>query len=103
MTLPPLAERLRPQNLNEFIGQKHLIGNDSGLFKSLKSGIIPSIIFWGPPGVGKTSLANIIAKQMNRPFYSLSAINSGVKDVRLIIEKAFRHFLKNRWDEKYNY
>ena len=88
MTSPPLAERLRPQNLTEYIGQKHIIGDDSGLFKSLNNGVIPSIIFWGPPGVGKTTLANIIAKQMDRPFYSLSAISSGVKDVRLVIEKA---------------
>ena len=88
MTSPPLAERLRPQNLTDYIGQKHLIGDDSGLLKSLNNGLIPSIIFWGPPGVGKTTLANIIAKQMDCPFYTLSAINSGVKDIRLVIEKA---------------
>lgn len=88
MTIPPLAERLRPKNLSDYIGQKHLIGENSGLLNSLKNGIIPSIIFWGPPGVGKTTLAHIISEQMNRPFYTLSAINSGVKDVRAVIEKA---------------
>lgn len=88
MSIPPLAERLRPQNLSEYIGQKHLVGKDGVLLKSLENKLIPSIIFWGPPGVGKTTLANIIAQQMGRPFYTLSAINSGVKDVRAVIEKA---------------
>lgn len=84
----PLAERLRPKTLDELIGQKHLIGAGKPLSKLLASGTIPSFILWGPPGIGKTTLANIIATQLNRPFYTLSAINSGVKDVREIIDKA---------------
>ena len=84
----PLAERLRPQNLDEYIGQTHLVGKGAVLRKMIDSGRIPSIIFWGPPGVGKTTLANIIADTLHAPFYKLSAINSGVKDVRDVIEKA---------------
>ena len=84
----PLAERLRPQNLDEFIGQEHLVGKGAVLRRMIESGRIPSIIFWGPPGVGKTTLANIIANTIKAPFYKLSAINSGVKDVREIIQKA---------------
>lgn len=84
----PLAERLRPQNLDEFIGQEHLVGNGAVLRRMIESGRIPSIIFWGPPGVGKTTLANIIANTIKAPFYKLSAINSGVKDVRDVIQKA---------------
>ena len=84
----PLAERLRPQNLDEYIGQKHLVGKGAVLRRMIDSGRIPSIIFWGPPGVGKTTLANIIANTLNAPFYKLSAINSGVKDVRDVIDKA---------------
>lgn len=84
----PLAERLRPQSLDEFIGQKHLVGKGAVLRRMIDSGRIPSIIFWGPPGVGKTTLAHIIANTVNAPFYKLSAINSGVKDVREVIEKA---------------
>jgi putative ATPase len=84
----PLAERLRPQNLDEFIGQKHLVGKGAVLRRMIDSGRIPSIIFWGPPGVGKTTLANIISNTLKAPFYKLSAINSGVKDVRDVIEKA---------------
>lgn len=83
----PLAERLRPHTLDDFIGQEHLIGKNGALLKTLKNNLIPSLIFWGPPGVGKTTLANIIAKQLERPFYTLSAINSGVKDVREVINK----------------
>ena len=75
----PLAERLRPVSLSEVIGQKHLIGTDAPLFKQIQQKVIPSIIFWGPPGVGKTTLANLISKELDRPFYTLSAINSGVK------------------------
>ncbi len=85
---PPLAERMRPQNLDEFIGQRHLVGKGAVLRKMIDSGRVPSLIFWGPPGVGKTTLANIIANTLHAPFYKLSAINSGVKDVRDVIEKA---------------
>jgi len=84
----PLAERLRPQHLNDYIGQSHLVGNDGPIRQILKSDSIPSMVFWGPPGIGKTSLANLIAKEAGRPFYTLSAINSGVKDIRTIIDKA---------------
>jgi putative ATPase len=84
----PLAERMRPSSLDEYIGQKHLVGKDAVLRKAIESGILPSIILWGPPGVGKTTLAYIISQTLKRPFYSLSAINSGVKDIREVIEKA---------------
>jgi putative ATPase len=84
----PLAERMRPSSLDNYIGQKHLVGTNAILRKAIESGSIPSMIFWGPPGVGKTTLANIISHQLKRPFYALSAINSGVKDVRDVIEKA---------------
>ena len=84
----PLAERLRPKNIEEYIGQTHLVGNGGVLRKCIETGNLPSFILWGPPGVGKTTLANIIASTLKRPFYKLSAINSGVKDVRETIEKA---------------
>lgn len=84
----PLAERLRPKKLEDYLSQHHLIGEKGALHRQIKSGNIPSLILWGPPGVGKTTLANIIASESNRPFYTLSAISSGVKDVREIIEKA---------------
>jgi len=84
----PLAERLRPKNLDDYIGQKHLVGQGAVLRKMIDSGNISSFILWGPPGVGKTTLARIIANQLERPFYTLSAVSSGVKDVREIIEKA---------------
>jgi putative ATPase len=84
----PLAERLRPKTLEDYAGQQHLVGKDAILRKAIESGRIPSMIFWGPPGVGKTTLAKIISNQLKRPFYTLSAINSGVKDVREVIEKA---------------
>ena len=84
----PLAERMRPTSLNNYIGQKHIVGEGAILQNAIALNTLPSIIFWGPPGVGKTTLANIIAHQLKRPFYALSAINSGVKDIREIIEKA---------------
>ena len=86
--LPPLAERMRPKNLDDYVGQKHLVGHGAVLRKAIESGNLPSMLFWGPPGVGKTTLAYIISQQLDRPFFSLSAINSGVKDVREVIEKA---------------
>ncbi len=86
----PLAERLRPLTLDDYLSQQHLVGPDAALRKQIKRDIIPSIIFWGPPGVGKTTLANIIATESGRPFFTLSAISSGVKDVREVIEKAKR-------------
>lgn len=84
----PLAERLRPRNLEEYIGQKHLVGEGAILRKMIESGRVPSFLLWGPPGVGKTTLAQIIANTLDTPFYTLSAINSGVKDVREVIEQA---------------
>jgi len=84
----PLAERLRPKKLTDYISQSHIIGPNGALTQALKQGLIPSMIFWGPPGVGKTTLATIIATASERPFYTLSAINSGVKEVREVIEKA---------------
>lgn len=84
----PLAERMRPRTLDDYVGQGHLVGNGSILRDMIKSGNISSFILWGPPGVGKTTLAKIVANQLNRPFYTLSAVNSGVKDVREVIEKA---------------
>jgi putative ATPase len=84
----PLAEQLRPQNLDEYIGQEHLVGKGSALRKAIDNGQIPSMILWGPPGVGKTTLAKIIANTLFRPFYTLSAVSSGVKDVREVIARA---------------
>ncbi|WP_295832577.1 replication-associated recombination protein A [uncultured Winogradskyella sp.] len=84
----PLAERLRPKSLSDYISQTHLVGKDGALFQQIKSGVIPSLILWGPPGIGKTTLANIIANESERPFFKLSAINSGVKEIREVIDKA---------------
>ena len=84
----PLAERLRPTTLEEYISQSHLVGDKGSLTQQIKRGLIPSLILWGPPGTGKTTLANIIARVSDRPFYTLSAINSGVKDVREVINSA---------------
>jgi putative ATPase len=84
----PLAERLRPKTLEEYVSQSHLVGKNGALTKHIKQGLIPSMIFWGPPGTGKTTLAYIIANTSERPFYALSAINSGVAAVREIINKA---------------
>lgn len=84
----PLAERIRPQQLSEYISQLHLVGPQGSLTQQISKGIIPSLILWGPPGTGKTTLAQIMAQESKRPFYSLSAIHSGVKDIREVIEKA---------------
>lgn len=86
--MQPLAERMRPKTLNDYIGQQHIIGQGSALRNAIHQNLLPSLILWGPPGVGKTSLALIISNELKRPFFMLSAINSGVKDVREIIEKA---------------
>jgi len=84
----PLAERMRPLQLDDYIGQVHFLGPDAPLRKSIDAGVLPSMIFWGPPGVGKTTLANLIATHLKRPFYKLSAISSGVKEVREVIQQA---------------
>jgi len=86
----PLAERMRPKSLDDYIGQQHLLKHNASLRLALDSGVIPSMIFWGPPGVGKTTLANLIANHLKRPFHTLSAISSGVKDVREIIQSVER-------------
>lgn len=87
MLYTPLAERMRPKTIDEFIGQEHLVGPGAVFRQALENKLIPSIIFWGPPGVGKTTLARIIASSLDRPFYTLSAVSSGVKDVRAVIQK----------------
>ncbi|PBQ33492.1 AAA family ATPase [Sphingobacteriaceae bacterium] len=94
--MQPLAERIRPKTLDQYIGQQHIIGSNSALRSAIKQNLLPSLILWGPPGVGKTSLALIIAAELKRPFYMLSAINSGVKDVREVIEKASDNNLFNQ-------
>lgn len=88
MNNTPLAERMRPIRLEDLIGQSHLSAPDSFLFKAIKTGNIPSLILWGPPGVGKTTIANIIANEIKAPFYTLSAVSAGVKDIREVIDKA---------------
>ena len=89
--MPPLAERLRPTSLDQYIGQRHLVAPGAVLREMIDSGHIASFILWGPPGVGKTTLAQIIAHQLNAPFYTLSAVNSGVKDVREVIDRAAKN------------
>lgn len=91
----PLAERLRPRSLDEYIGQKHLVGEGAVLRRMIESGRVPSFLLWGPPGVGKTTLAQIIANTLDTPFYTLSAINSGVKDVREVIDTAKKNSFFN--------
>ena len=93
---PPLAERMRPQSLDTYIGQQHLVGSGGVLRKAIELGSIPSLLLWGPPGVGKTTLALIISQQLKRPFFSLSAINSGVKDIRAIIDEAIELKKQNK-------
>lgn len=94
--MQPLAERMRPNALNDYIGQQHIIGPGSALRNAISQNLLPSLIFWGPPGVGKTSLALIIANELKRPFHMLSAINSGVKDIREIIERASENNIFNQ-------
>ena len=96
MSIQPLAERLRPRTLDDYTGQEHLVGKEAVLRKMIESGNISSLILWGPPGVGKTTLAKIIANTLDRPFYILSAISSGVKDVRDVLEKAQKQQFFNR-------
>lgn len=95
MATIPLAERLRPRTLDEYIGQQHLVGEGGVFRRFIASGSVPSFILWGPPGVGKTTLAKIISSQLDRPFYTLSAVTSGVKEVREVIEKARNQHLFN--------
>ncbi|WP_115463202.1 replication-associated recombination protein A [Winogradskyella aurantiaca] len=86
--ISPLAERLRPKSLDSYLGQEHLVSKGKPVYQQIKNGVLPSILFWGPPGTGKTTLAQIIAQESDRPFFKLSAINAGVKDVRDVIERA---------------
>ena len=89
----PLAERMRPKTLDEYIGQKHLVGEGAVLRRMIEAGRISSFILWGPPGVGKTTLAQIVANRLEVPFYTLSAVTSGVKEVREVIEGEGQPFL----------
>lgn len=86
--LPPLAERMRPSRLEDLVGQEHLVGEKGIIRRAISTGNVPSMVLWGPPGVGKTTIANIIANEVKRPFYTLSAVSAGVKDIRDIIDKA---------------
>ncbi|MEO7081323.1 MAG: AAA family ATPase, partial [Flavobacteriales bacterium] len=88
METTPLAERMRPSTLDEVVGQEHLVGPGGIIRKAIAGKILPSMILWGPPGVGKTTMARLMAKELDRPFHTLSAISSGVKDIREVIEKA---------------
>ena len=88
MDSTPLAERVRPKSIDDIVGQQHIIGKNTPLRKSLEKGVLFSSIFWGPPGVGKTTLAQVISNKLTTPFFKLSAINAGVRDVREVIEKA---------------
>jgi replication-associated recombination protein RarA len=97
----PLAERLRPKTLDEYIGQQHLVGPNAILRKMIESERISSFILWGPPGVGKTTLAKIIANRLQRPFFTLSAVTSGVKDVRDVIERAEKSKFFDKYVSKY--
>ena len=92
----PLAERMRPKTIEDYVGQQHIAGKDSPIRKMIESGKIPSMILWGPPGVGKTTLAKVISNTLERPFYTLSAVHSGVKDVREAIEKAKKQQFFNK-------
>ncbi len=89
-TMQPLAERMRPRTLDDYVGQTHLVGEGAVLRRAIRTGRLPSFVLWGPPGVGKTTLARIVAEELEVPFYMLSAVNSGVKDVRDTIDKAKR-------------
>ena len=96
----PLAERLRPKTLNEYIGQKHLVGEGAVLRQMIENGSLSSFILWGPPGVGKTTLARIIAHQLERPFYTLSAVTSGVKEVREVIDMSAKDDMAKAKEKK---
>lgn len=97
---PPLAEQLRPQQLSDYIGQSHLMGEGAVLQKAIQSGTLPSMILWGPPGVGKTTLAYLISLTLQRPFFTLSAVQSGVKDVREVLLKAEAYLADSRQRQK---
>ena len=85
-SIPPLPDRMRPSHLDDLVGQDHLVGKNGIIRKAIETGNVPSMILWGPPGVGKTTIANIIANEVKRPFHTLSAVNAGVKDVREVID-----------------